>query len=192
MGEEGLFQQAARENIATLKMHKVRRVLTHCPHCFNSFKNEYLSLGGEYEVEHHSQFLARMIADGKLKLSKSVGESVTFHDPCYLGRGNGETAAPREVLVSLPQMKMTEMKRSGRESFCCGAGGGAMWLDIKGEQRVENLRAIEAAETRAGIVATGCPFCKSMLNAGTQSLEGAGQKPMVKDLAELVVEAEGL
>ena len=192
MGEEGLFQQAARANIATLKMHKVKRVLTHCPHCFNSFKNEYLSLGGNYEVEHHSQFLARMIADGKLKMSNSLDETVTFHDPCYLGRGNNETKAPRDVLMSLPQVKTVEMNRSGRDSFCCGAGGGAMWLDVKGATRVENLRAKEAAETGAGTIATGCPFCKSMLNAGKQSLDAKGQAMKVRDLAELVVEAEGL
>lgn len=189
MGEEGLFQEMAKSNIQTMKLNNVKRVLTHCPHCFNAFKNEYLSLGGSYEVEHHSQFLARMIKEGKLKLTGGGAETMTFHDPCYLGRGNNEIAAPREVLMSLPQVKMVEMKRSGRESFCCGAGGGAMWLDVKGNTRVENLRAAEAAETGAGAVATACPFCKSMLGSAVQN---AGNAMKVKDLAEWVIESEGL
>jgi Fe-S oxidoreductase len=193
MGEEGLYQELAGRNIALLSGHSVKRVLTHCPHCFNAFLNEYPALGGNYVVEHHSQFLSRLIAEGKLRLTSGGGEAqkVTFHDPCYLGRGNGETQAPRKVLMALPQLKLVEMERHGRESFCCGAGGGSMWLDVKGETRVENLRAAEAAATGAGTVATGCPFCKSMMNAGRQSLNGGGEAMNVKDLAEMVVEAQG-
>ena len=191
MGEEGLFQELARQNIDTLSGHRVKKVLTHCPHCFNTFKNEYPQLGASFEVEHHSVFLSRMLADGRLKLPRGEERTITFHDPCYLGRGNGETKAPRDVLMSLPQVKLAEMPRHGKESFCCGAGGGSMWLDVKGSTRVENLRAKEASETGASVVATGCPFCKGMLKAGGASL-GGNAMPAVKDLAELIVEAEGL
>ena len=190
LGEEGLFQQQATAVIALLQSHQVKRILTHCPHCFNSFRNEYPALGGSFEVEHHSRFLSRMIAEGKLSLQTGVGDLVTYHDPCYLGRGNGETLAPRNVLGSLPQVSLVEMQRNGHESFCCGAGGGAMWLDVPSDARVENLRAIEAAATGATTVATACPFCRSMLNAGSQSLNG--QSLDIRDLAELVVQAEEL
>ena len=191
MGEEGLFQELAQDNIATLNNHGVRRILTHCPHCFNSFRNEYPQVNDvSFEVEHHTQFLARMIAEGKLKVSNNVDQKVTFHDPCYLGRGNNETQAPRRVLSSLPQLAQVEMPHHGRESFCCGAGGGSMWIDVRGENRVENIRAQEAADTGADTVVTGCPFCKGMLIAGRESLER--EEIGVCDVSELVVQAEGL
>jgi Fe-S oxidoreductase/nitrate reductase gamma subunit len=185
LGEEGLFQQCARENIATLAGHSVKTVLTHCPHCFNSLKNEYPELGASFAVEHHSQFLARMIAEGRLAGMQGLG-SVTYHDPCYLGRGNGETAAPRTVIDAMTDARV-EMPRNGKESFCCGAGGGGLWLDAPGPDRVENIRSREAADTGAKILVTGCPFCKPMLEAGNQALP-AGGSMVVKDLAELVAE----
>ncbi len=192
MGEEGLFLEQARGTIDLLSRHRVVRVLTHCPHCFNTFANEYPALGARLEVEHHSRFLARMVREGRLRLSSGGTSIITFHDPCYLARGNGETRAPREILSALPGARIVEMPRHGENTFCCGAGGGAMWLDVPGKTRVENLRAREAASTGASIVATGCPFCKSMIEAGRQSLEDAGAGLRVKDLAELIVEAEGL
>jgi Fe-S oxidoreductase len=184
-GEEGLFRQCARANIATLASHSVKRVLTHCPHCFNSMKNEYPQLGASFAVEHHSQFLERMIAEGRLGGMRGLG-SVTYHDPCYLGRGNGETAAPRAVIDAMTDARV-EMPRSGAQSFCCGAGGAGLWLDVAGADRIENIRSREAAATRARTVVTGCPFCKSMLEAGNQALP-AGGSMAVKDLAELVAE----
>ena len=190
MGEEGMFQELAGANIERLKTHGVRKVLTHCPHCYNTFRNEYSELGATFEVEHHSQFLARMIEEGRLKIPRRADETLTFHDPCYLGRGNGETEAPRKVLHSISTGKTVEMPRHGKDSFCCGAGGGSMWLDLKGETRVESIRAREAIEAGAKTVATGCPFCKGMLEAGKQSIED--QNINIKDLAELVAEAEGL
>jgi Fe-S oxidoreductase/nitrate reductase gamma subunit len=184
-GEEGLFQQCARENIETLAGHSVKTVLTHCPHCFNTMKNEYPEFGASFSVEHHSQFLARMIAEGRLTGMEGLA-SVTYHDPCYLGRGNAETAAPRAVIDAMSDARV-EMPRHGEESFCCGAGGGSLWLDIPGEDRIENIRLREAADTGAETVATGCPFCKSMLEAGNQALPD-GNSMVVKDLAELVAE----
>jgi Fe-S oxidoreductase/nitrate reductase gamma subunit len=185
VGEEGLFRQCARENIATLAGHSVKTVLTHCPHCFNTLKNEYPEFGASFSVEHHSQFLARMIAEGKLAGMEGLGP-VTYHDPCYLGRGNGETAAPRAVIDAMSDARV-EMPRHGEESFCCGAGGGGLWLDVPGEDRVENIRSREAEETGARTVVTACPFCKPMLEAGNQSLPD-GRSTVVKDLAELVAE----
>jgi len=184
-GEEGLFQQCARENIATLAGHSVKTVLTHCPHCFNTLKNEYPEFGASFAVEHHSQFLARLVAEGRLVGMEGLG-SVTYHDPCYLGRGNGETAAPRAVIDAMSDARV-EMPRHGRESFCCGAGGGGLWLDVPGADRIENIRSREAADTGAKTVVTGCPFCKTMLEAGNQALSD-GKAPVVKDLAELVAE----
>jgi len=193
VGEEGLFRELAARNIQTLHRHGVRRILTHCPHCFNTFRNEYPELGGDFEVEHHSQFLARMIREGRLELPGGAEGRITFHDPCYLGRGNDETQAPRDVLRSLPQLEQREMPRHGKQSFCCGAGGGAMWMETRGKTRVENLRAREAAETGAGTVATACPFCKSMLTAGAAHATPEEGAPLeIRDLAELVVQAEGI
>jgi Fe-S oxidoreductase len=185
MGEEGLFQQCARENIAILAGHSVKTVLTHCPHCFNTMKNEYPEFGASFSVEHHSQFLARLIAEGKLGGMEQL-ESVTYHDPCYLGRGNGETEAPRVVIDAIADSNI-EMARHGRESFCCGAGGGSLWLDVTGLDRVENIRVREAAATGAKTIVTACPFCKVMLEAGIQALPD-GDRMIVKDLAELVAE----
>ena len=191
MGEEGLFQELAKTNIEMFKEHGVSRILTHCPHCFNTFKNEYPQLADvSFEVEHHSQFLARMIENGKLKVSGDIKKKITFHDPCYLGRGNGETTAPRKVLAALPMIENVEMPRSGCNSSCCGAGGGSLWLDVKGNDRIENQRAREAAETGADWVVTGCPFCKTMLEAGRQSFDN--ELGQIVDLAEMVVLAEGL
>ena len=190
MGEEGLYLEQAQKTIDLLRSHRVQRLLTHCPHCYNTFANEYPQLGYQVNAEHHSQFLARMIHQSRLKLPRGHHQRLTFHDPCYLGRGNGQIRPPRDVLLSLPQVNYVEMPRHGRDSFCCGAGGGSMWLDRPGDERIENMRAQEAQATGASTVATGCPFCKSMLLAGCQSLETSTIE--VKDLAELVVQAEGI
>jgi len=184
-GEEGLFQQCARENIDILAGHSVKTVLTHCPHCFNTMKNEYPEFGASFSVEHHSEFLARMIAEGRLTGMEGLA-SVTYHDPCYLGRGNGETAAPRAVIDAMSDARV-EMPRHGMESFCCGAGGGSLWIDTPGEDRIENIRSREAADTGAKTLVTGCPFCKITLEAGNQALPN-GNTMVVKDLAELVEE----
>jgi Fe-S oxidoreductase len=195
MGEEGLFRECAAENLRTLFSHKVRRVLTHCPHCFNSFRNEYAPLAWQdvtWTTQHHSEFLADQIGAGKLRVSARLRDSVTFHDPCYLGRGNGVVSEPPPVLAGL-DLPHVEMPRHGVESFCCGAGGGAMWLDVRGHVRIEDQRYAEAAETGASVVGTGCPSCKTMLSAARQSAAGERPNaPRILDLAELVVQAEGL
>jgi Fe-S oxidoreductase len=194
MGEEGLFRQCAAHNVHEFQSHGVTRVITHCPHCFNTIRNEYPALAQRqvtWITQHHSEFLAEQMAAGTLQASEQSTETVTFHDPCYLARGNGVVSEPRDVLSSL-QLPMIEMERHGRESFCCGAGGGSMWLDVRGTDRIENQRYAEAVATGAAIIGTGCPFCKTMLSAARQSSNAAESAPRVLDIAELVALAEGL
>jgi Fe-S oxidoreductase len=190
LGEEGLFREQAEANIEILRRHEVRTILTHCPHCFNTFRNEYPQLASDvtWRVVHHSDFLADAIAHGKLKASLS-NECVTFHDPCYLGRGNGIVRAPRSALQAMVRTPLVEMPRHGAESFCCGAGGGALWVDIPGEDRVEHLRAREALATNATTVVTACPFCKLMLRTGIETV--SGKPARVDDLAEFIAKAVG-
>ncbi len=190
LGEEGLFREQAERNRETLQSHGVKKILTHCPHCFNTFRNEYPQLGNAaWTVQHHSEFLAGAVSQGRLQ-SPLSSERMTYHDPCYLGRGNGVTEPPRDVLQKLQPQPIVEMPRNREESFCCGAGGGTMWVDIPGEERVEHLRSKEAAATGASTVVTGCPFCKVMLRTGLEAT--AATSVRVQDLAELVVQAEGL
>jgi Fe-S oxidoreductase len=195
LGEEALFREQAAYNLGAFHEHRVKKILTHCPHCWNTFRNEYPALDGDasgpaWTVQHHSEFLAEMIAAGRLQPTPLAEERVTFHDPCYLGRGNGVTEPPREILRRLQPLPVVEMPRNRERSFCCGAGGGTMWVDVPGAERVENLRAQEAAATGAGVVVTGCPFCKVMLRTGLEA-NGAGAVK-VRDLSELVADAEGL
>ncbi len=189
LGDETLFERFRKKNLETLQRHSVRKIVTHCPHCWNTFKNEYPDGGpAEFEVVHHSQLLSRLIAEGKIRLTRSAAEKVlTFHDPCYLGRHNGEFDAPRAVVDSLPGVRRVEMKRSREKSFCCGGGGGQMWLESSGRQRVENVRLAEAQETGAGLVATACPFCKVMLETASVTA-GKQDEVRVRDIAELVSE----
>lgn len=198
MGEEGLYQQCAARNLQTLRSHGVERIITHCPHCFNTLQNEYPSLdegaASRWTVQHHTQFLAEQMSAGRLQSAAAGAESVTFHDPCYLGRGNAVVSPPRSILSGL-NLPVIEMPRHGENSFCCGAGGGSMWLDVRGRDRIENLRYQEAAATGAAVVGTGCPFCKTMLEAARASTDSNGdsrRSPRVMDVAELVAAAEGL
>lgn len=195
MGEEGLFQQCAAQNIRELQSRGVKRVITHCPHCYNTMRNEYPGVNPSaagWQTQHHTEFLAEQMAAGKLEGSKRLNETVTFHDPCYLGRGNGIVREPREILSTL-NLPIVEMPRHGETSFCCGAGGGSMWLDVRGSERIENQRYAEASATSASVIGTGCPFCKTMLMAARQASTAADVPgPKILDVAELVVMAEGL
>ncbi len=174
--------------MATLNELKVKQVVTQCPHCLNSLKNEYPQLEGRYEVFHHSQYIAKLVEEGRLTLAANHGGTVTFHDPCYLGRYNGEYDAPRMLLGQAASAGITEMKRSGNESFCCGAGGGRMWLEETLGTRVNEERVRQAAEVGATTIATACPFCMTMIDDG---LKAKGQEEEIKvlDLAELVLAA---
>ncbi|MBI3736949.1 (Fe-S)-binding protein [Candidatus Sumerlaeota bacterium] len=190
VGNEYLYQTLAKMNIETLNGNKIQKIVTQCPHCFNTLGKEYPDLGGNYEVVHHSEFIAELIKEGKLKPEARVMENelITFHDPCYLGRWNGVVEEPREVIGALRGTKQIEMERSGKNSFCCGAGGGRMWMEEHIGTPVNKERSREAIETGATTVAVGCPFCNTMITDGVKDL-GKGESVKVKDIAELVADS---
>ena len=186
-GNEFLFQMQALSNIELLNGYNVKNIVTTCPHSFNTFKNEYSSLGGNFNVRHHSEFIIYLIKEKKISLSKNLkGKRITYHDPCYLGRANNIYSDPREVIKSLG-VNMVEMKRSKRKSFCCGAGGAQMFKEPeKGFQDININRTEEALSLNPDIIATGCPFCNTMMTDGVKSVnEGAAS---VMDIAELIAE----
>jgi Fe-S oxidoreductase len=187
IGNEYLFQTLAKANVETLNRYNVKRIVTACPHCFNTLKNEYGEMGGQYEVIHHSQFIAKMISEGKLKSSKPMNETVTFHDSCYLGRWNNVYAEPRTAIESIPEVKMVEMRLNHDKGMCCGAGGGRMWMEEHIGKRINVTRTEQALETGATTVATACPFCITMINDGMKEKDMVG-KVKVKDIAELMDE----
>jgi Fe-S oxidoreductase len=187
-GNEMLYQTLARENVETLNQLQVTKVVTNCPHCLNALKNEYPQLDGKYEVYHHTQFIADLVKQGRLTLDPSLEGKVTFHDPCYLGRYNREYDAPRALLAASAKEIPVEMRRARNESFCCGAGGARMWMEEKIGTRVNEERVRQAVEVGAETIATGCPFCMTMISDGVnqKNLEG---KVKVLDIAELVLQS---
>ncbi len=187
-GNEMLYQMLAGENVETLKNYNIKKVVTSCPHCLNSLKNEYPQLDGKFEVYHHTQFISQLVDEGKLDPQPVVKGKVTFHDPCYLGRYNNEYDAPRKLLSRITEEPPVEMKRSRNESFCCGAGGARMWMEETIGSRVNQERVRQAEETGAATVATGCPFCMTMISDGIVA-NNRGDDMHAKDLAELVLES---
>lgn len=185
IGEEGRFQQAAIELVDLFKKYNVKVILTQCPHCLNTFKNEYPEFGADFQVIHHSQFIAQLIKTGKLKLRHGSEKAITFHDPCYLGRYNGVFDSPREILSTISPDSILEMPRSRENSFCCGAGGANFWYKVEQKKKVSVIRFEEAQQVDANILATACPFCTSMLEDASVSLE-AKESCAVRDIAELV------
>lgn len=190
-GNEFLFQMTAAMNIETLNMYGVKRIVAACPHCFNVLKNEYPALGGNYEVQHHTQFLQELIANGKLKLADGgdfKGKKITYHDSCYLGRANDVFEAPRQLLEAL-DADLVEMKRSRKNGLCCGAGGAQMFKeDEPGDKRINIERTEEALQTGAEIVAANCPFCITMLQDGLKAKE-ENERVMVYDLSEMILQS---
>lgn len=184
-GNEYLFNELATANVERLNEVAPKRIVTTCPHCLHTLKNEYPDFGGHYEVIHHTQLIDELLADGRLQLDTGPSGGVTFHDPCYLGRQNGIVDAPRQVLAA-GGLELVEMARHGRNSFCCGAGGGQMWKEEEqGTGRVSAARLAEARATGQETLATGCPFCMIMLNDAAQAEPGS---PQVRDVAELIAE----
>jgi len=184
-GNEYLYQMLAQQNVDTLNNYKVKKVVAQCPHCFNALLNEYPQLGGHYEVIHHTDLIARLIADGKIKMNgDGAGETVTFHDSCYLGRHNGVYDAPRQALSSAG-LNVIEMPRNRENGFCCGAGGGRMWMEEKIGMKVNKARVDEAATTGAPLVASACPFCMTMLADGINET-GRQDAMRVQDVAQIV------
>ncbi len=187
LGNEFLYATLAEGNTTTFNELGVKRVITSCPHCFNTFKNEYPDFNGKYEVTHHSEFLQTLLSKGKLKPKEMSGETITYHDSCYIGRGNGIYDAPRKVLESIPGVNLIEMPRTMEKGMCCGAGGGNMWQEEQGT-RVNHLRAAEAANTGASVVATACPFCIQMFEDGIPAVQPDEEKRSIRayDIAELL------
>jgi Fe-S oxidoreductase len=190
MGEEGRFQQSALELIELFKRYNVKTILTQCPHCFNTFKNEYPEFGASFQVIHHTRFIEGLIQSGKLQLKKGsrAEQVITFHDPCYLGRYNSIYNEPRALLSSLGPAEIREMPRHRENSFCCGAGGANFWYKVDQKKRINQIRFEEAQQLKPDILATACPFCTSMFEDASVSA-GLKGSPKIKDIAELVADS---
>ncbi len=186
-GNEYLAQMLIKENVETLNRYEVKRIVTTCPHCFNTLKNEYPEFGGKYEVEHHTTFLQRLLDEGRITPASPLMRDITFHDPCYLGRHNDTYDAPRDDLRRIPGTHLTEMPRAKDKSFCCGAGGARMFMEEHGT-RVNETRTAEAVATGATTIAAACPFCMTMLTDGVKTLDKV-ETVAVKDIAELLLES---
>lgn len=193
-GNEFLFQMQAMSNIQVLNRYGIKKIVTACPHCFNTIKNEYPELGGDYEVIHHSVFLQQLIDEGRIRIREGgsfKGRKITYHDSCFLGRANSIYEAPRAVLEKL-DADLVEMKRSRTKGLCCGAGGGQMFKEPEpGKKDINVERTEEALATGASTIAVACPFCMTMISDGVKNKEKESAVK-VKDLAELIAEAQGL
>ena len=185
-GYEFQFQMMAEQNIETFKSHNVKEIVTSCPHCYNTLKNEYPQYGGDFNVVHYTQFIGKLIARGKLKLANALNARVTYHDPCYLGRYNGVYQEPRQILQSIPQTNLVEMARTRNKAFCCGGGGGHMWIEEQsGTTKINQMRLDDALKTGAEQVVTACPYCLQMFEEGIEH-KGIKGALKVQDLAEVV------
>ena len=190
IGHEFLFQQLAQENIATFERYQVKRIVTSCPHCFNTIRNEYPQLGGNYQVVHHSEFLQELVASGRLRPGTNAENKIVFHDPCYLGRYNQVFDAPRNLLDSIPGSLRAEVPGwNARHAHCCGGGGGFSFMEEKTGTRMSHTRSRQLLSTGADTVAVGCPFCMTMLEDGVKTVNQDGQAARVLDIAEVLAEA---
>lgn len=192
-GNEFLFQMQAMSNIEVLNAYEVTKIVTTCPHCFNTLKNEYPELGGNYDVMHHTQLLKKLIKEGKLQIEGGSfrGKRITFHDPCYLGRANQVYEAPRELIAKL-DAELVEMRNCKSNGLCCGAGGAQMFKEPEqGNKDINIERTEQALETTPDIIAAACPFCNTMMSDGVKNKEKE-EELVVKDIAELIAEAEEL
>ena len=187
IGNEYLYYNLATENIETLKKYSFRRILTTCPHCYQVLKKEYPQLGGRFEVVHHSEYLLELLETGRLRPRQLLREALTYHDSCFLGRYNDLYREPRELLELLGA-ELREMERHGVRAFCCGAGGGRMWMEEHLGRRINEMRTDQALEVGVNLIATACPFCLTMFEDGLKARE-AEERVRVRDLAELLWEA---
>lgn len=187
LGNEKLFQHLACKNVETLNRYKFKTILTHCPHCYNTLKNDYPQFGGHYHVMHHSEFILDLISLEKITFKGSNKSKVTFHDPCYLGRYNTIYNAPREVLTSIPGLEFVEMKKNARSmASCCGAGGGRVWMEDRMEKKINSLLVKKAIRTDSEILASACSLCLTTLTDAVSSSEVDLE---CKDIAEIVYDA---
>ena len=192
-GNDFLFQMQALTTIETMNAYGVKKVVTTCPHCFNTIKNEYPSLGGNYEVLHHTQFLKQLLEENRIQIEGGSfkGKKITYHDPCYLGRANGVYEAPREIIKKLED-EIVELKRCKKNALCCGAGGAQMFKEAeKGNKEINVERTEDALEVKPDVIATGCPFCNTMMTDGVKLAEKEGSVH-VMDIAELIAQAQDL
>ncbi len=188
VGNEMLYQMMAQENIETLNNYKVKKIIAACPHCLNTLKHEYPQMGGNYQVIHHTEFIDQLVKEGKITLSKTLGDALTYHDPCYLGRYNSVYEQPRSILKTISKDGLKELDRHARESFCCGAGGGRMWMEETIGKRINLERAEEIIDQKVATVAVGCPFCLTMLEDGMKELDKE-EEIKTRDIAELVADS---
>jgi Fe-S oxidoreductase/nitrate reductase gamma subunit len=188
LGNEYLFQMLAQRNIETLQRYGVKKILTQCPHCFNTLLNEYPQFGGAFEVIHHTQFVEQLLREGKLQLTKPITQTITYHDSCYLGRHNGIYQAPRDILDRIPGVKSVEMEHNRERGLCCGAGGGHAWMDENSPRKVNFMRTEEAVQAKADVIGSACPFCLQMFEDGIRGVH-AEESLAVQDLAEIVAKA---
>ena len=184
-GYEMSFQTSAEQNIATFKAHSVKEIITSCPHCYNTLKNEYPQYGGDFKVVHYTELIAGLIREGKLKLTQELNSTLTYHDPCYLGRYNKIYSAPRDVLQAIPHANIREMERSRNQSFCCGGGGAHMWIEESTGRKINEIRIEDVMKTEADTVVASCPYCLQMLEEGIERKELKASLK-AKDLSELV------
>jgi Fe-S oxidoreductase len=189
LGNEYLYQIQAQKNIELMKSYNVKRIVTGCPHCYNTIKNEYPKLGGEFEVIHHSEFIAKLLQEDKLRIIKGARGVVTYHDACYLGRYNTIYEPPRQILSCMPDITLVELVRNRERGFCCGAGGGHLWLEEQRiGSRINEMRTEQVIETKAQIVATACPYCLQMFEDGIKA-KTAQESLKAMDIAELVADS---
>jgi len=188
LGNEYLYQMVTEENVGNIKQYAFEKVITHCPHCFNTIKNEYPQFDGNFEVLHHSVVIRELLREGRITPTKPLDKTVAFHDSCYLGRYNGIFDAPRETAIYVPGLKLIEMPRNRERGLCCGGGGGQMWMETPAKKRVNVIRVEEALSVQPDVVASACPFCLAMVDLG-RKVAGAEERLQVKDIAELVAES---
>ncbi|HSW38213.1 MAG TPA: (Fe-S)-binding protein, partial [Acidobacteriota bacterium] len=188
MGQEMLFQQTAKEQVELIKQREFNILLTGCPHCYNVFKHEYRQFGADFNVVHHTEFIQRLIAGGRIRPQTGAGKNMVYHDPCYLGRYQGIYDDPRSVLDSIPDVSRSEMKNRREKSLCCGAGGGHYWMDLKRGERINNLRVKQAKAEGADTIVTGCAYCLHMLQDSLKLLN-YDETMRVTDIASLTAES---
>lgn len=190
IGNELLFQELCRDNIAALAKYGVKHIVTACPHTYNTFKNEYPDFGlpADVKVAHHTEFLAELLSKGRLTPKFDVEERVTVHDSCYLGRYNDTYEAPRAILKAIPGLFIEEMERSGKNGMCCGAGGGLMWMEEHAGTRVNYARTAQALAVKPSVISSACPYCLTMMEDGLKSLQ-EGESVIARDVAELLADS---
>jgi Fe-S oxidoreductase len=188
LGNEYLYQSMAEMAVEVFNGYNVKKVITNCPHCFNTIANEFPQFGGDYETVHASTVVADLIKQGKVKLDKSLAKSIVFHDSCYLGRYNDVYDSPREILEAIPGVILKEAGKSKSKGMCCGAGGGRMWIEEEPTQRVNTLRVGQLLETKPDVIASACPYCMTMLTDGVKE-KNAEETVETRDVLELVADA---